>query len=95
MATTQYAEEDISRALGKWERVKDGAADVVVDDETLDILSAHFKDQDGTEADVYFRHTSSPANPTGVGLRDRYILKLSEKGRDMLAEHSPVKSPRL
>jgi hypothetical protein len=75
---------DIELALAKWEAAKTGAEDVIVDDQTLELLAEHFKDDDGMEADVYFRHSSSPRNSDQVGIRDAYVLTLSQKGRDIL-----------
>lgn len=71
-------------ALTKWEAVKVGESNVIVDDYTLALLSTHFQDDDSVEASVYFSHTSSPMNPNQVGTRDPYILTLSAKGRDIL-----------
>lgn len=90
MTSSHDGNETLNRALAKWESVKNGAQDVIVDDETLDLLSAHFKDQDTAEADVYFKHTSSPFNPQRVGIRDTYVLNLSEKGRDLLTKTEMV-----
>lgn len=85
MGRSESAEEAIKLALAKWERVKQGDDDVVVDDETLEILSDHFHPQDGLEADIYFRYTSSPMNPNQMGTRDRYVLTISEAGLQALA----------
>ncbi len=84
MLVNEGRNADFERAVAKWESVKSGAINVIVDDQTLDILSEHFKDDDGVEADVYFKHTSSPKNPDQVGIRDAYILTLSQKGKDIL-----------
>jgi hypothetical protein len=86
--------QDFNRAIAKWESAKAGKANVIVDDRTLDILSKHFREDDSLEATVYFSHSSSPMNPNQVGIRDPYILTLSQKGRDLL-ESEPVNGMRL
>jgi hypothetical protein len=84
MELTIRPEADFTRAIAKWESVKAGDANVIVDDQTLDILSKHFREDGSVEAPVYFSHSSSPMNPNRVGIRDPYILTLSQKGRDLL-----------
>lgn len=84
MRDSKFNEESIELALSKWEKVKAGELGVVVDDETLEILSEHFNPQDTAEADIYFRFTSSPMNPDQVGTRDAYVLTISEAGLQAL-----------
>lgn len=80
MGKSRFTEESVELALAKWEQVKMGQDNVIVDDETLEILSEHFNPQDSLEADIYFRYTSSPLNPNQLGTRDCYVLSISEAG---------------
>lgn len=84
VSESRYSEDAVGLALAKWEQVRKGAKNVVVDDATLDILSEHFNPQDTLEADIYFRYTSSPMNPNQLGTRDRYILTISDFGLQAL-----------
>lgn len=84
MRDGRFTEDSTELALSKWQQVKDGNVGIIVDDETLEILSEHFNEQDTAEADIYFRFTSSPMNPDQVGIRDAYILTISEAGLQAL-----------
>lgn len=82
----------LEHALAAWEKAKAGEP-VIVSDAHLDLLADHFRDDDSLEADVYFRHSSSPHNPEQVGVLDAYLLRLSDKGRALL-ESQPTSTPR-
>lgn len=84
MDKSRFTEASVELALAKWEQVKMGEDNVIVDDETLEILSEHFNPQDSLEADIYFRYTSSPMNPNQLGTRDCYVLTISEAGLQAL-----------
>lgn len=81
----------LEHALAAWDKAKAGEP-VIVSDAHLDVLADHFRDDDGLEADVYFRHSSSPQNPHQCGILDAYVLRLSDKGRVLLARQPSAPS---
>ena len=73
----------LDHALAAWGKARAGEP-VVVSDAHLDVLANHFRDDDDLEANVYFRHSSTPKNPHQCGILDAYVLQLSDKGRAIL-----------
>lgn len=59
-------------ALLTFNRMKAGER-VVTNDQTLDVLSDHFKDQDTADASLFFRCCDSMPNPKRVGTLDQYV----------------------
>jgi hypothetical protein len=82
----------LEHALEAWEKAKAGEG-VVVSDDHLELLAEHFRDADGVEAQVYFLHSFAATNRDRCGLMDPYVLKLSDKGRAILAQASMESVP--
>ena len=61
-----------------WKRLKNGEK-VTTNDQTLDMLSAYFDQQDTEDATMFFNYLSSSPNIHQVGTRDQYICWLKTK----------------
>jgi len=66
----------------KWQRIKNGEH-MVTNDEEMDILCAHFKDEDTDDAKLFFAVATKP-NPDRVGVKDAYLayLKCTTCGKE-------------
>jgi hypothetical protein len=82
------SENTLRSALLAWSSAKDGIPSVVGNAE-LDAPSEHFAEDDGDEARIYFAHSSTIPNPRQHGTRDTFLLRLSEKGQELLREMQP------
>ena len=68
-------ENQLTIAIGKYERIKAGNKEVF-SDEQLENLMEHFSPQDTNESTVFFKHFVSVYNPNTLGIKDRYIAFL-------------------
>lgn len=74
MASPTYTAEMI---LASWQRIKSGET-IVCNDYWHDAAIAYFNDQDGDDADRFFRELRTAPNPKRLGVYDGMIAYITD-----------------